>query len=80
LRRLLLTVAVLGVGLQVLAVRALLAHEITVSHGRALVGFGLFGAALSMSGLIGADRRALGVSILGTAIAIVTGLIVLFGG
>jgi hypothetical protein len=80
LRPLIMSVAVLGAGLQILAVRALLAHEVTVAHGRALVGFGLFGACLSMSGIIGADRRALGVSILGTAIAIVCGLIVVFGG
>jgi hypothetical protein len=75
-----MTVVILGVGLQVLAVRALLAHEVTVSHGRALVGVGLFAAGLSVAGLIGGHGRALGVSILGTAVAVAAGLIVLFGG
>lgn len=79
-RRVLLVATLLGALLQALALWAVLANQVTSRYAGALVGMGLFAVAASVGGVIAGEGRPLAGAILGSAFAIIAGLVVLLGG
>ena len=70
----------LGVVIQAIAIALLATHSLRSPNVGFYVGLGGFSAAISIAGAIGGEGRPLGGAILGSAVAIVTGLLAIFEG
>ncbi len=70
----------LGLVIQAVAIALLATHGFRAPNAGFYVGLGGFSAAISIGGAIGGEGRALAGAVFGSATAIVTGLLAIFGG